>query len=106
MIFNQPKIEMTKDPIHPVGKNGITSMGRTPYMNTPQRGISSQTNTWASFMYPATVYEQHSTMGSAPQMLTGVIPKENLQNMDPASWKLTGKENTQLHIKWMHAHGS
>ena len=30
--------------------------------------------------------------GLSPQKLTGVIPKENLQNIDSASWKLTGKE--------------
>ena len=40
-------------------------------------------------------------MDLAPQKLTGVIPKENLQSMDPTthqmyicSWKLTGEENS------------
>ena len=35
---------------------------------------------------------QHATMDSASQKLTWVISKEKQQNMDPASWKLTGEE--------------
>ena len=54
-ILDKPKIEVTKVLIHHVGKNGSISMGRISYMNTPQRGTSSQTNTWASFMNSATV---------------------------------------------------
>ena len=46
-------------------------------------------------------------MDLAPQKLTGVIPKENLQSMDPTthqmyicSWKLTGEVNsTAPHIE-------
>ena len=32
-------------------------------------------------------------MDSASQKLTGVIPKDNQQNIDPCSWKLTGEES-------------
>ena len=79
-------------------------MGSTSYMNTAQKGTpmhsASQTNTWAPFMHSATVQEKHSTMGSAPQKLTGVIPKENLQKcssthqVDACSWKLIGEANS------------
>ena len=37
--------------------------------------------------------EQHSTMGSAPQKLIGVIQRRTYRN-------------AQVHIKWMYAHGS
>ena len=70
-------------------------------MNTSQRCTSSQLNTLASFMHSATVKEKHSPMGLAPQKLTGVTPKENLQNMDPTThqvdpcpWKLTDEANS------------
>ena len=62
------------------------------YMNTSQRGTPSQTNTWTTLMHSATMYRQHSIMDSASQKLTSVISKEKQQNMDPASWKLTGEE--------------
>ena len=77
-------------------------MGRTSYMNTLQRGTPSETNTWASFMHSATVQEKHSTMGAAPQKLTGVIPKENLQEyssthqVETCSWKLTGEAASSI----------
>ena len=59
------------------------------YMNTSQRGTSSQTNTWT--MHSATMERQHSTVDSASEKLTWVISKEKQQDMDPASWKLTGE---------------
>ena len=56
MIPDKLKIEVTEDPIHHVGKNGEHFYGENfIYMNTPQRGTSSHTNTWASFMHSATV---------------------------------------------------
>ena len=34
-----------------LARMGSISMGGTSYMNTPQRGTASQTNTWASSMH-------------------------------------------------------
>ena len=91
-ILDKFKTEVTKDPIHHNGKNGEHFYGENFIYEYTIKSISSQTNTWASFMHSAsqtntwasflhsgTVYEQHSTMGPAPQKLTGVIPKQKLQ---------------------------
>ena len=40
------------------------------YMNTSQRGLSSQTNTWTTLMHSATMSRQHSTTDLASQKLT------------------------------------
>ena len=55
MIPRKLKIEVANDPIHHVGNNGEHFYERPSYMNTPQRGTSSQTHTWESFMHSATV---------------------------------------------------
>ena len=60
----------------------ILNINPPRYMNTSQRGTSSQTNTWTTLMHSATM--SHSTMDSASQNLTWVISKEKQQNMDPA----------------------
>ena len=42
-------------------------------------------------------------MDSASQKLTRVISKEKQQNMDPASWKLTGEEKSRPTTKQVNA---
>ena len=54
MIIDKFKIDVTKDPINLVRKNGEHFYGEN-YIYESQRGTSSQTNTWASFMHSATV---------------------------------------------------
>ena len=50
-------------------------MGRTSYMNILSHGgTSSQTTTWAPIIHSTIMYGKHSTMGLAPQELTGVVP--------------------------------
>ena len=73
-------------------------MGRTSYMNTPQKGTPSQTNTWASFMFSAShpsCIQQLCMRNIQPwaQPLRSSLAKENLQKCSSTH-------------KWKHAHGS
>ena len=109
-IFGKLKIELTKNPLHHAGKNSEHSWERICIMvvrmgsillgiismATIQRGTSSHithdnvlnthvhlmtTNTWTPLRDPAS------------QELTGVTSKGKHPNLDPASWKLTGRKN-------------
>ena len=91
---------------HNINKHSCTLQSLPEHQSSkmhlyPTKGHIKSNQQWASFMNSATVQMEHPTMGSTPQKLTGVIPKENLQNMDPTthqvdacSRKLTGEENS------------
>ena len=92
MILDKFKIEVTKDPIHNAGKIGEHFYGENSVYEYPtKRYIKSNQHMGILHVFSNCVRATFNH-GLSPQKLTGVIPKENLQNMDPASWKLTGKE--------------
>ena len=94
IILVKLKIEVTKDTIHHVGKNGEHFYGENFIYEYPsKRHIKSNQHMGILHAFSNCV---RATFNHGPfhQKLTGVIKKDYLQNMDPASWKLTGEANS------------
>ena len=99
-ICDKSKIEMTKVLIHRVGKNGGHFYGENFIYKYPtDRHINSSQHMGILHEFSNCVRET-SNHGHNTQKLTGVIPKEKLQSMNPTalqmhlcSWKLTGEVN-------------
>ena len=113
MIPGKPKIEVTKDPIHHVCKNGEHFYGENIIYEYPtKRHVKSYQRTGILHTFSNCVIATFNH-GLSPQNLTVVIPKENLQKCssthqaDACSWKLTGEatsSSTTPHVdacSWM-----
>ena len=71
-------------------------MGRISCMNTPQRGIPSQTNTWASFMHSANCVRETFNHGLSPSEVDWGDPKGDPMKM----LKYTSSGNILMEADW------